>query len=344
MRHVNIPIFIPHLGCPNQCVFCNQRTISGVSEFDISQVRKSIDNALETIEADAKVEIAFFGGSFTGIDQTLMIDLLNIANEYIKQGRVTSIRCSTRPDYINEEILDLLLKYNVRHIELGLQSSSDEVLLATKRGHTRDDEVRACNLIRSYGFGLTGQMMIGLPGSTRELEIETAEFIISAGCDSARIYPTVVFKNTELCKMAELGIYEPLELEDAISRSAEVLEIFLDAGIDVLRIGLCASDNLSAEDTYYAGPNHSALGELVINQVYYRKIYREACRLKLHTNDVLVVYIPRASLSKAVGQKKRNKLLLKKELKISDVKFIESDDLSGFDVLLATEEGDTKCI
>lgn len=338
MRHVNIPIFIPHLGCPNQCVFCNQRTISGVEEFNASEVKDIIEEALATIENDALVEIAFFGGSFTGIDRELMVDLLKTANDYIKRGRVDSIRCSTRPDYISPEILDILKQYNVRHVELGLQSSSDYVLRATKRGHSREDERRACELIRSYGFGLTGQMMIGLPASTPELEMETAEFIISAGCDSARIYPTVVFKDTELCHMAQSGVYEPLTLESAVVRSAAVLERFIDADIDVLRIGLCATENLSSEDTYFAGPNHSALGELVINQVYYRKIYREVDKLQLCADDCLVVEISRSSLSKAVGQKKRNKLLLKEKLGIREVRFVESDILTGYEVRLSVEE------
>ena len=291
MRHVNIPIFIPHLGCPNQCVFCNQRTISGVESFDPSTLRDIIEGAMSTINADDFVEIAFFGGSFTGIDRDLMVELLEIANEYIILGRVNSIRCSTRPDYISEEILEILKIYGVKHIELGLQSCSDEVLFATKRGHTRLQEEVACQLIKKHGFGLTGQMMIGLPKSTLERELNTAEFIISQGCDSARIYPTVVFKNTELCDMAESGIYEPLSTDDAIVRSAAVLEKFLEAGIDVIRIGLCASENLRAEDTYYAGPNHSALGELVINQVYYRKIYREASLMGLRADDRLVVCV-----------------------------------------------------
>ena len=143
-KHVNIPIFIPHLGCPNQCVFCNQRTISGVTDFDISNVRSEIDTALSTIDTACEAEIAFFGGSFTGIDRELMVSLLKMAYEYVSDGRVTSIRCSTRPDYINEEILDLLWEYGVRTIELGLQSTSDHVLEATKRGHTRMDEEKAC--------------------------------------------------------------------------------------------------------------------------------------------------------------------------------------------------------
>ena len=120
-KHANIPIFIPHLGCPNQCVFCNQRTISGVREFDLSSVDKQITDALETIGDSCECEIAFFGGSFTGIDRKLMLDLLKIAHKYVESGRVSSIRCSTRPDYISEDVLDILERYSVKTIELGME-------------------------------------------------------------------------------------------------------------------------------------------------------------------------------------------------------------------------------
>ena len=162
-QHINIPIFIPHLGCPNQCVFCNQRTISGVKEFDISSVRRDIDTALLTVDSSTEAEIAFFGGSFTGIDRDLMIELLEIGYEYIKDGRVSSIRCSTRPDYIDEEILEILKKYGVRVIELGLQSVEEKVLKSSKRGHNFQAELKACRMIVNAGFALVGQMMIGLP-------------------------------------------------------------------------------------------------------------------------------------------------------------------------------------
>ena len=248
-KHVNIPIFIPHLGCPNQCVFCNQRTISGVSDFDITSVKAEIDSALATIDQSCEVEIAFFGGSFTGIDRQLMESLLQLAYDYIRCGRVKSIRCSTRPDYISDEILDLLCKYGVKTIELGLQSASDHVLEVCKRGHTFNDEVNACKLIVERGFTLVGQMMIGLPGSTPEDEIKTARFIIDSGASSARIYPTVVFRDTELCQMSEYGNYIPITLSEATERSAIILEMLLDSGVDVIRIGLCASENL-VDDTF----------------------------------------------------------------------------------------------
>ncbi len=333
-RHVNIPIFIPHLGCPNQCVFCNQRTISGVTEFDLGRVRTIIDEALATVESDAEVEIAFFGGSFTGIDRELMCSLLKTAYEYVLCGAVKSIRCSTRPDYIDEEILAILKKYGVKTVELGLQSASDKVLSLTKRGHDFSTEKRACKMIVDSGFSLVGQMMIGLPGADAASETLTANFIVSSGASAARIYPTVVFRQTELCDMAEQGEYTPLSISEAISRSANVLEIFDEAGVDVIRIGLAANENLSSEDTYYAGPNHPSLGELIENELYYRKIRKLLTDTDVSGDSAIDILVSRGSLSKAVGQKKINKLRLSEEYPTLKLCFKESADLLGRDVLV----------
>ncbi|MBQ9131967.1 MAG: radical SAM protein, partial [Clostridia bacterium] len=166
MAHRNIPIFIPHLGCPNQCVFCNQCSISGCRQFSPAQVTRQIDAALSTVPKGTPVEIAFFGGSFTGIDRELMIGLLEMAQAYVDRGAVDSIRLSTRPDYISQEILEILARYSVRHIELGLQSMNDGVLQACRRGHTAAQAEEACRAVVAAGFSLTGQMMIGLPGSS----------------------------------------------------------------------------------------------------------------------------------------------------------------------------------
>jgi len=337
MRHVNIPIFIPHLGCPNQCVFCNQRAISGVREFKAEEVIPTIEAALLTVCPEDECEIAFFGGSFTGIDRTLMTELLEISYSYLKRGLISSVRCSTRPDYINPEILDILEQYGVRTVELGLQSSSDSVLALTKRGHTGEDELRACKLITDRGFELVGQMMIGLPGSTPESELETAELIIKAGARAARIYPTVVFRETELCAMTEAGIYNPLSLEEAVERSAAVYERFHAAGTEVIRIGLHSSENLSSRESYYAGPNHPAIGELVLGEVYYKKIIEKAKALVLSPESILSVYVPKGELSKAVGQRKRNKLRLAAALGIKSVKFTECAELSLTEISLGIE-------
>lgn len=329
-RHVNIPIFIPHLGCPNQCVFCNQKTISGVTRFDPDSVANIIEEALETISDECTAEIAFFGGSFTGIDPELMRRLLRIAHSYLERGVVSGIRCSTRPDYISKEILSELKSYGVGVIELGLQSVDESVLLACKRGHGFSCEMSACELIVKYGFSLVGQMMIGLPGSSIESELETADFIISAGASAARIYPTVVFKDTELCEMAASGKYMPLSMEETIVRSAAVMKRFIDSGVEVIRIGLCASENLSDEATYFAGPNHPALGELVENEIYYMLIRDKLRQLKVCKDSRVRIFVPNGSLSKAIGQKKKNKIRLTDEFSFSDVNFFEARELSEY--------------
>ena len=341
-KHVNIPIFIPHLGCPNQCIFCNQRTISGVNKFDISRVENEIEIALKTVLPSQKAEIAFFGGSFTGIDRDLMLSLLKLANKYILYGRIDSIRCSTRPDYINEDILSILKQYGVRTIELGLQSSSDKVLNIAKRGHTKEDEQRACKMIVEHGFELVGQMMIGLPGSSLEDEIETAEFIVDAGAKGARIYPTVVFTETELCEMSMSGEYAPISLDEAVERSAKVLEIFYGAGVETIRIGLCASENLCDSDKYYAGPNHPALGEMVENAFYYNMYKKHLDKNKRYEGMILNISVAKGCLSKAIGQKRCNKDRLIREYGFAEVRFKEDIDLSGYE-LKVEEERKKEC-
>ena len=333
MRHVNIPIFIPHLGCPNQCVFCNQRVISGKSELKPEMLSSIIDNALSSVEPEAEVEIAFFGGSFTGIDFTLMCELLEVASGYIKRGLVSSVRCSTRPDYISKKILDTLWYYGVRTIELGLQSSSDAVLSISKRGHTRADEIAACRLIKEYGFSLVGQMMIGLPGATKESEEETAKFIVDMGADSARIYPTVVFVGTELAEMTISGDYTPLSNEEAAERSARAFSILCENGVRVIRIGLHSSENLSSDKTYVGGPNHSAMGELVLGEYYYLKISKLLDKSADYSGAVLNIYVSRGSVSKAVGQNKRNKYRFMREFGFLRVIFRENPELSEFEAI-----------
>ena len=343
-KHINIPVFIPHLGCPNQCVFCNQKTISGVSEFNTDALDEIISQALSTVSEETEAEIAFFGGSFTGIDRDLMIRLLSIADKYVKRGAVSSIRCSTRPDYIDEEILSILKKYSVKVIELGLQNINEDVLKISKRNHTFADAHLACKLIVENGFELVGQMMIGLPGSTEKTELETADFIIKSGARAARIYPTVVFRDTELCSMTAKSIYKPLSVEDAVTRSASILMKFVESGIEVIRIGLCASENLGAEDTYVAGPNHPALGELVENRVYYNITKKELLALSLKPDECVTVMVAPGALSKAIGQNKKNKIQLIEEFSLKKLSFVEDDNICAYSVKAERNERNDKCI
>lgn len=343
-RHINIPVFIPHLGCPNECVFCNQRTISGVTEFDINSVRRNIDGVLSTVTESDECEIAFFGGSFTGIDRELMLELLSIGKSYIDKGLVKSLRCSTRPDYISPDILDLLRKYGVETIELGIQSVSDAVLSACKRGHTNLETKSSCEMIISYGFSLVGQMMIGLPGATFIDEINTAMFIADIGASAARIYPTVVFNDTELRYMKESGIYQPLSLDEAVERCAAAYEIFLQRGVKLLRVGLCSSENLLSDTTYNSGPNHSAIGELVENRIFLNRISDAFIRIPEPCGKSYIISVAPNAVSKAVGQNKKNKIALIEGFSLKSLKFVSNKNLLGFDFVIEEERKNDECI
>ncbi len=325
-KHINIPIFIPHLGCPNDCAFCNQRSISGRTHFDISDARRQIEDALSTA-GERESEIAFFGGSFTGIDRGLMVSLLDIAEEYVKAGKATSIRLSTRPDYISEEILDILGKYSVKTVELGIQSASDAVLTASKRGHTATDTVNACKLIKEHGFNLVGQMMIGLPMSDAESEVETAKLICSMGAVEARIYPIVILKNTHLVKMVENGEYKPLSESELVERSASVLSVFRENGVKVLRIGLHSGTELNSGEEIACGYYHPAMGELVEGELYYREIEKRISELDPLPQKITVT-VPRGELSKAIGQNGRNRTCLTEKFGLRSLRFKEGEALA----------------
>ena len=194
-----IPIFVPHLGCPNNCIFCNQRSISGqTKQVTKKEVKETIEKYLKAFKKkDLYTEVAFFGGSFTGIERDKQQELLEAAYEYIKEGKVDSIRLSTRPDYIDKDELKFLKRYGVKTIELGVQSADDYILKRCKRGHTFEDVKKASKLIRRYRFNLGHQMMIGLPESTKLDELNTAKNLIKLKPKMVRLYPVLVIKNTE---------------------------------------------------------------------------------------------------------------------------------------------------
>ncbi len=322
------------------CVFCNQRSISGKQCFRRESVIDEIETALDTISPESEVEIAYFGGSFTGIERELMIYLLDVAASYVNRdddgrARVTGIRMSTRPDYINGEIMDILSRYPVKTVELGLQSMDDEVLNKTNRGHTALDAERACRMIVDAGYSLVGQMMIGLPASSIQKELYTAEKICDMGALAARIYPTVTFFDTELACMAERGEYEMLSLGDAVCRSKEVLKVFERRGVDCIRIGLCASDNLGDLTKVKGGANHAALGELVIGELYFDKICALADEFEVSNGSLegksLEISVPRGELSQAVGQNRKNKIRLIERYRLKKI-IIKENNASGLNI------------
>ena len=302
MKHYNIPVFVPHRGCPNDCVFCNQKHITGIiKDLSEQEIRDIVDEHLKTIPKDAHKEIAFFGGSFTGIDMELQRKYLSVAYEYIKKGDVSGIRLSTRPDYINKEILDQLAGFGVRVIELGVQSMDEDVLYASNRGHTEKDVEIASKLIREYGFSLGLQMMTGLPGDTDEKSLKTADKIIALSPDFVRIYPTLVIKDTELENMYKRGEYLPQGLDDAVNLAAKLLRKFNEKKITVIRIALMTTDEISPGGKLVAGPFHSAFRELVESRIYFEDIMDSVKDKK----DIVVAVNP-AEISKVIGNKKCN--------------------------------------
>jgi len=305
MRNFNIPVFVPHMGCPFDCVFCNQKYITGKQKpVTADEVKSIIENQLSTLpKEDRYIEAAFFGGSFTGIEADMQEELLSAAYEYVKSGRIDGIRVSTRPDYIDDAILERLEKYSVKSIELGVQSLDSEVLKAANRGHTVHDVENAVNLIRKYSFKLGLQMMTGLPADTKEKSISTAEKIIALKPDFVRIYPTLVVKDTFLEKLYLKGDYKPQTVDEAVDVCKELLKRFNKADIPVIRIALMTTEEISPDGSVVAGPFHESFRELVEAAIYYDLMADslENCSCKnaeFKVND--------REISKAVGNRRSN--------------------------------------
>ena len=293
-----IPIFIPHEGCPNECAFCNQRTISGSNKApDMEKTKHIIEQYLE--EEKKADQIAFFGGSFTGICVEKQNEYLSVASEYIKKGKAGSIRLSTRPDYIDAETVKRLAFYGVTNIELGAQSMDDRVLKISRRGHSCNDVERASEIITGSKITLGLQMMTGLPGDSEEKCMHTAQRFRELGAQETRIYPTVVLRGTELEKMYLIGEYTPHSVEDAVQISAKVYRYFKNNSIKVLRIGL--PDSAELRENYVAGAYHPSIGEMVMSRDMRNRVEKELCGKK----DAIVRVNPKV-LSKFNGNKKCN--------------------------------------
>ncbi len=298
-KHSNISIFVPHIGCPNMCSFCNQRHITGIHYAPhASDVIDAVKAATTSSKYDPQTtEIAFFGGSFTAINRNYMIELLRTAYAFIENGIVAGIRISTRPDAIDQEILDILKNYGVTSIELGAQSLNDRVLRANNRGHTVKDVKKASELIKENGFSLGLQMMTGLYRDTDELAIKTAEQIIELKPDTVRIYPTIVLRDTDLAALYSDNKYKPQTLHDAVSLCSKLLIMFRNADINVIRLGLHSIE----KEAYIAGPWHPAFSELCQSKIYLDKTLE-----LLETQGKYTIYVNNSSVSKMIGQSRCN--------------------------------------
>jgi histone acetyltransferase (RNA polymerase elongator complex component) len=326
LKHCNIPIFIPELACPHQCVFCNQEKISNT--FTVpkpNEISKIIDTYLKTIPKNRIINIAFFGGSFTGIPRNEMIAYLKEAHVYVKSGQVHGIRISTKPEYITNDILDTLEKYGVTAIELGAQSTNNKVLVKSGRGHKFDAIENAAKLIRKRNFELGLQMMLGLPHDTLELSIQTANDIVKLKADTTRIYPTVVVEGTVLEKMYQKGQYKVLSIDEAVDWSKQVLQIFMKAKIKVLRVGLHPSEELELGKSLVAGPIHPSFKEMVLSA-----LWNDVLLEKLEKKGASTIHISKKQLNYAIGYKGKNRNDLK--MKGYDVKFIADAVLKDFEL------------
>lgn len=325
-REIVIPVFVPHLGCPNDCVFCNQRRISGEQKpATADDVRRTVTEALGKIgdRRGRKIQLAFFGGSFTAIPPEEQLELLDAAKEFTDSGLVDSLRLSTRPDAIDGEILARLKKYNVVTVEIGAQSLDDRVLALAGRGHTAEDVGNAAAQIKKAGFRLIIQMMTGLPGDTGESSIKTAEKIIAMRPDGVRIYPTVIVKDTALYDLWMAGRYEEHTVEKAVELCAVILPMFDEAGIPVIRLGLNPTDELSS-GAAAAGAYHPALGEMVKSRMIRNRI-EELMNSGCTGKRTAEIHVNPAKLSQAVGQHRCNIVWLRERFGLDALTVVTDD-------------------
>ncbi len=309
MKKTNVSIFIPHIGCPHRCSFCDQRSISGANKApsaeDVSRVLE--EQAEHLGEYGYLAEIAFFGGSFTAVPRAYMLELLEAAKGAMERFPVYSgIRCSTRPDCISDEIVNLLKSYGVTAIELGAQSMDDDVLVRNERGHTADDVRRASEIIRNGGIELGLQMMTGLLGDTPEKSRYTAEEFIKLKPRTVRIYPTVILKGTRLGDMYEHGEYRSFSFEETVDLCATLLRRFEESGVSVIRMGLHASTDVERE--MLSGVYHPAFREIVESRIFLEDIKQ---KLFSKGKGKYTVFTDSRNISRAVGQKRSNLTALK---------------------------------
>ena len=313
-----IPIFLPHAGCPHQCVFCNQVSITGVKQNTVGpdQFRRQIRQFLEYKKEGRKpVQIAFFGGNFLGLKQEEIESWLEFAGEFVSQGLVDGIRFSTRPDTIDAERLDILENYPVATVELGVQSMDDQVLVQAGRGHRASDTIRAVEALKERQLDIGLQMMVGLPGDSEARSLTTARKIADLDPDFVRIYPTVVVENSRLAQWFKKGKYLPLSLEDAVTLVKKIYLLFKQEGIEVIRMGLQASEDLEDDSSVLAGPYHPAFGHLVYSEIFWDKAIA-AIEAAEFVKDTLTIFVNPRSISKMRGLNNSNIKSLKRKYRL----------------------------
>ncbi|OLS01733.1 elongator complex protein 3 [Tissierella creatinophila] len=338
-KHYIIPIFVPHLGCPHDCIFCNQRKIaSSITDITTEDVEETIKRYLSYFKKNSFIEVAFYGGSFTAIDINVQKDLLKVPLQYKKEGIIDEIRLSTRPDAIDDFILTHLKEYEVDTIELGVQSLNDEVLDKSGRGHSSKDVYRAVKLIKDYKFNLGLQMMVGLPGDTLERSLDTAKIFIKLNPKCVRIYPTLVIKDTYLEKMALENNYNPLSLKEAIDICTPLLMAFYVNNINVIRVGLQPTENIQLGKDVIDGPFHPAFKQLVEANIY-RIVLNNYIRISgINTKGkTLEIFASNKNISNLAGQKSENISYLQKKHQFNKIK-IYSKDMKQNEIIIIIDK------
>lgn len=308
MKHGNIAVFVPHRGCPHRCSFCDQSAITGKVAMPTPNDVRTVCLQAQRYSQNRRLELAFFGGSFTAIDRQTMVALLDAAAPFCKEGGLSGIRISTRPDAIDPEVLSVLARHKVTAIELGVQSLDDVVLQHNNRGHTAQQSIDAAAGIKAHGFSLGLQMMIGLDNENEDGALKTARGLCEMAPDTVRVYPVLVLKGTLLEKRMREGKYTPLSLEKAVEKTARVLQLFEKAGIRVTRVGLHADKSLEAN--LVAGPWHPAFRELCESAIMRERISEQltmACKGKIE------VAVHPEDISRMVGHKGETKRQLEKQ-------------------------------
>ena len=323
-----IPIFVPHKGCPHDCIFCNQQKITGCEEeYSIINIRNTIEDYMETIAYDCSptVEIAFYGGSFTAIPIENQTAMLKIAKEYMDSGKINRIRLSTRPDYIDDEILQNLKRYSVSIIELGVQSMDEEVLRLSQRGHTSEDVIEAIKLIKKYSFIVGVQIMVGLPSDSLDKCLKTTTILAGLNPDIARIYPALVIKDTYMEVLYYKGQFKPFSLEEVTLICKCMLIILEKKGVEVIRIGLQPTENIELGKDIVAGPFHPSMRQLVDSSIYLDMM---KCIIeRLEKIEVLNIMVNPKNISNIIGQNKSNIKLLKATYFIKKINIIQKCDI-----------------
>lgn len=334
------PVFLPHAGCPFQCVYCNQRVTvsypnrqSGLAGF----VRSCLaDYAGQVCRSGLSGEIAFYGGTFTALPRGLVEEILAAATVFVKQGIFTGVRFSTRPDCLDIQIVDMLSRYPVRTVELGVQSLSDSVLEKSGRGYRAESVFEAVKRIRLKGWELGVQLMAGLPGDNRSLFMESMRRAIEIGADFLRIYPTLVLEGTALANSFREGLYAPLSLDEALRLLAPAYDLAMRAGTPVIRMGLQADPELEKPGVVLAGPYHPAFGYLVKCRWWQDKIDAHLASLKEIPGNEMVIRVAPNSLSDAIGHRKSNLLHWKTRWGIS-AKVVGDAGLTGVEISWKTK-------